>query len=150
MIVAPTVTPGTTTRQRFMEHEAEPVCAACHKLIDPIGLAFEHYDAAGSWRDMEQGQPIDASGDLTATDVSGAFVGVVEMTKRLAKSEIVSECFVRNWFRFTFGRGESDSETARIETITKALAGADGKVLELLVALTTTPDFRYLPMQGTL
>jgi hypothetical protein len=148
VIVAPTITPGTTTRQRFLEHEANPVCAACHKLLDPVGLAFEHYDAAGSWRAQEQGQVIDASGDLTATDVAGPFVGVVEMTKKLAQSEVVSECFVRNWFRFAFGRAESDSEGPRMATIARELRASDGQVLELLVALTATADFRYLSHQG--
>jgi hypothetical protein len=147
MITAPELTPGTTTRQRFIEHEAQPVCASCHTLIDPVGLAFENYDAAGLWRDQEQGQPIDASGDLTSTDVSGAFSGVVAMASNLARSDMATECFVRNWFRFTFGRGEGDDEAARMATITNELRAADGKVTELLVALTKTPDFRYLAPQ---
>ncbi len=147
MISAPEITPGTTTRQRFREHEADPVCASCHKLIDPVGLAFENYDAAGGWREQEQGQPIDASGDLTSTDVSAPINGVVEMAGKLAQSQIATECFVRNWFRFTFGRAEGDEEAARIGTITTDFDTADGKVLELLLALTKTPDFRYLAKQ---
>jgi hypothetical protein len=147
MISAPEITPGTTTRQRFMEHEANPVCATCHRLIDPVGLAFENYDAAGGWREQEQGQPIDSSGDLTNTDVSGPINGVVAMAGKLAQSEIATECFVRNWFRFTFGRGEGDEEATRMTTITADFRAADGKVLELLIALTKTPDFRYLAKQ---
>ena len=79
VITAPTITPGTTTRQRFQQHESEPLCAGCHTLIDPLGLAFENYDAIGQWRDQEQGLPIDASGELTSTDATGAFTGVVPM-----------------------------------------------------------------------
>lgn len=147
MITAPVITPGTTTRQRFREHEANPICASCHTLIDPVGLTFENYDAAGIWRDQEQGQPIDASGDLTSTDVSAPITGVVEMAGKLAQSQIAAECFVRNWFRFTFGRAEGDEEAARIGTIATQFGAADGKVLELLLALTQTPDFRYLAKQ---
>jgi hypothetical protein len=144
MVKAPEITPNTTARQRFMQHEAEPVCAGCHVLIDPIGLAFENYDSIGLWRDMEQGQVIDASGNLTETDVEGAFNGVVEMTAKLAESGVVSECFVRQLFRFTFGRGESVADDPRIATITSGFDGTDRQVRALLVALTQTPDFRYL------
>ncbi len=149
MISAPTITPGTTARQRFMEHEANPVCAGCHVLIDPIGLAFENYDAIGQWRDLEQGQTIDASGNLTSTDVEGPFNGVVEMTAKLAQSHVVSECFVRQWFRFTFGRGESVADDPRIATIANGFDGTSGQVRALLVALTQTPDFRYLAQVST-
>lgn len=149
MVTAPTIEPGSTTREWFVQHEEDPVCAACHVLIDPIGLAFENYDAIGQWRDQEQGSDIDASGDLTATDVSGPFNGVVEMTAKLAESEIATECFVRYWFRFAFGRGEGDEEAARIATITSEFNTADKDVQELLVALTRTPDFRYLAVDPT-
>jgi hypothetical protein len=144
MITAPTITPGTTTRQRFAQHESEPVCAACHVMIDPIGLAFEHYDAIGQWRDQEQGLPIDASGNLTATDVAGPFNGVVEMAAKLAQSPMASACFVRQWFRFAFGRAESDSDDPRIATIAAGFGSAKGRVQDLMLALTQTPDFRYL------
>jgi hypothetical protein len=149
MIQAPEITPGTTTRQRFVQHEEEPVCASCHILIDPVGLAFENYDAIGQWRDTEQGQPIDVSGNLNRTDVEGPFNGVVEMTAKLAQSSLVAECFVRQLFRFTFGRGESAADDARIATITKGFNGSNGQVRALLVALTQTPDFRYLAQEPT-
>jgi hypothetical protein len=149
MISAPVITPGTTTRQRFIQHEAEPTCAGCHVLIDPVGLPFENYDAIGQWRDMEQGLPIDVSGNLTRTDVEGAFNGVVEMTGKLAQSSLVAECFVRQLFRFTFGRGESAADDARIATITRGFNGTNGQVRTLLVALTQTPDFRYLAQEPT-
>jgi hypothetical protein len=144
-IKAPEITPGTTTRQRFIQHEAEPLCAGCHTLIDPIGLAFENYDAIGQWRDQEQGLAIDASGNLTATDVAGPLNGVVEMAGKLAQSSTAAGCFVRQSFRFAFGRAEGDSEDARIATITGRFKELNGKVQELLVALTVTPDFMYLP-----
>ncbi len=143
-VTAPTITPGSTTRQRFVQHQEDPVCASCHVLIDPVGLAFEHYDAIGQWRDQEQGLDIDASGDLTNTDVSGPFNGVVEMAGKLVQSELATECFVRYWFRFAFGRGESDSEAPRLATITGDFKAADQQVRELLVELALTPDFRYL------
>ena len=118
-------------------------------MIDPIGLAFENYDPIGQWRDTELGQISDASGDLTETDVSGPFIGVVEMAAKLSQSRIASECFVRQWFRFAFGRAESTDDDARIATIAGQFDAANGNVKELLVALTQTPDFRYLASETT-
>jgi Protein of unknown function (DUF1588)/Protein of unknown function (DUF1585) len=144
VITAPVITPGSTTRQRFMQYEAEPLCAACHKLLDPVGLAFEHYDAIGQWRDSEQGVAIDASGDLTATDVAGPFDGVVAMAAKLATSTTAEACFVRQWFRFAFGRAEDASDDPRIDALAASFKQANSKVIDLMVAVTATPDFRFI------
>ena len=60
-------TPGaapTTLRQRLELHRANPVCASCHKVMDPIGFALENFDLVGTWRDTDGPGPIDASGQL--------------------------------------------------------------------------------------
>ena len=149
VITAPVITPNSTTRQRFIQHEAEPACAGCHTLIDPIGLVFENFDAIGQWRDKEQGIAIDVSGDLTSTDVTGPLNGVVEMAGKIAQSPEAASCFARQWFRFAFGRADSAADDARIATITTSFREMDEKVQDLLVTLTTTPDFRFLA-QGTM
>jgi hypothetical protein len=51
-----------TARERLTAHRSNPVCAGCHKLTDPIGLALENFDGAGQFREAERGAPIDASG----------------------------------------------------------------------------------------
>ena len=48
-----------TVRERIEQHRKSPVCAACHAVIDPPGLALENFDPIGRWRDADQGQPID-------------------------------------------------------------------------------------------
>jgi hypothetical protein len=54
------------------EHRANPVCASCHKVMDPIGFALENFDAVGAWRTREPGGPIDASGELAdGTKIDG-------------------------------------------------------------------------------
>jgi len=54
-----------TMRERIAQHRANPVCAACHAMIDPAGFALENFDAVGRWRDLDEGfKPIDASGAL--------------------------------------------------------------------------------------
>ena len=51
-------------RERMAEHRANPACAGCHKLMDPVGFSLENYDAVGRWRTAEDGNAIDASGSL--------------------------------------------------------------------------------------
>ena len=57
----------------------DPACASCHEKMDYIGFGFEHYDAIGQFRATENGQSIDASGELTGTDVDGWFNGAPEL-----------------------------------------------------------------------
>jgi hypothetical protein len=139
----PTITPGTTARDRFAEHEANPICAGCHVLIDPVGLAFENYDPIGQWRDTELGKSIDASGDLTDTDVEGPFVGVVEMAENSRKARSCRNASCANGSASPSGAWSRRRRSAHRHD-RGGFAGANGQVRSLLVALTQTPDFRYL------
>jgi Protein of unknown function (DUF1592)/Protein of unknown function (DUF1588)/Protein of unknown function (DUF1587)/Protein of unknown function (DUF1585)/Protein of unknown function (DUF1595)/Planctomycete cytochrome C len=84
-----------SVRERIEQHRANPACASCHKIMDPIGLALENFDAIGRWRTTDEGVRIDASGQLVDGSVldgpsslrkamlgrSDAFVG--SMTEKL-------------------------------------------------------------------
>jgi hypothetical protein len=143
-IVPPPVNPDATTRQMFIEHSANPVCAQCHQLMDGIGFGFEHYDADGVWRDVDHGLPVDATGDvLDSDDVNGPFDGAIQLADRLAESEQVRDCVATQWFRYGYGRGETPADTCAIGEIQRAFAAAHYNVEALLVALTQTDAFRY-------
>ncbi len=64
-----------SVRERLEQHRANPVCASCHRIMDPLGFALENFDGVGRWRDVgADGTPIDASGTLvdgTAVDGPG-------------------------------------------------------------------------------
>jgi hypothetical protein len=63
---------GASVRERMEEHRSNPVCAACHKIMDPIGLALENFDGVGHWRTMDAGLKIDSSGKLVdGTPIDG-------------------------------------------------------------------------------
>jgi len=143
-ITPPKITPGTTARQRFEEHRADPTCATCHTVMDPIGLALENYDGLGRWRDTEGPLPIDASGNLTGTDVDGKFVGGVELAKKLAGSQQVAACAVRQLFRFAFGRFETPEDEPTVTDLASRFEGDKRKLVGLSVAITQTPAFRLL------
>ena len=59
-----TIDGSLSMRDRLMEHRANPSCAGCHNLMDPLGFSLENYDAVGRWRKSEGGQPIDATGNF--------------------------------------------------------------------------------------
>jgi hypothetical protein len=139
----PKLDPRMTTRQRFAQHTADAFCAGCHVLLDPIGFGFEHYDGIGRWRDTESGLAVDASGNLTSTDVDGPFNGAVELADRLAGSAQVSSCYATQWFRFGYGRGETTADACALVQLGDSLKATGGNVRELLVALTQTDTFRY-------
>lgn len=64
--------PADTLRQRLEMHRADPVCAACHKIMDPIGFALENFDLVGRWRSLDNGLPINTSAEIVdGTPVDG-------------------------------------------------------------------------------
>ena len=96
-------------RERMEEHRANPVCANCHKLMDPIGLSLENFDAVGAWRARdgdsvtEQGTPIDANGQL----LDGTKVdGVVTLRQALLRQpEIFVSTVTEKLLTYALGRG---------------------------------------------
>jgi hypothetical protein len=144
-IKPPEVKPGATTRERFSQHSKDPDCASCHRLMDPIGFGFEHYDGIGQWRDTDQGLPVDASGEVTgAEEVDGPFNGAVELANKLAESELVRQCVATQWFRFGYGRAEQDDEDqCTMGEIQDAFTASGGNIKDLLIALTQTEAFRF-------
>lgn len=145
-ISLPTVDQGATARERMSAHlSAGNSCNGCHSLMDPIGLAFEHFDAMGQYRDADNGHAIDVSGELTSTtdpSLAGAFNGVRELGEKLAQSAQVRDCVATQWFRFASGRTEADADACSLSQLKTSFAPA-GDVLELVVASTQTDAFWY-------
>jgi hypothetical protein len=134
--------PDRTNRQRYEQHELDPVCATCHKRIDGIGFGFEAYDALGRFRTMDGPHPVDASGRLGGSDVDGPFNGAVELSERLARSKQVEACMATQWFRFAFGRDEVYDDRCTLERLSQSFSRSGGNFRELLVDLATSEAFR--------
>jgi hypothetical protein len=143
----PTVDPRLSTRERFAQHTADDRCATCHLQMDPIGFAFEHYDAAGRWRDIDGGKPVDATGDLTGTDVDGALDGVPSLAARLAASDEVASCTATQWFRYAFGRAEqSPGDLCTVGKLATAFKG-NGDFRKMVRATVRMGAFRNRPAE---
>lgn len=140
---APTVDETQTTREQFTQHSQDNLCKGCHQLMDPIGFGFEHFDGLGRYRENEWGLEIDAGGELFATDVDGPYDGVVELASRLGSSEQVKSCVATQWFRFGYGRAETEADECSMAEVQAAFAEANYDIKELIIALTQTDAFRY-------
>ncbi|MDQ3034693.1 MAG: DUF1592 domain-containing protein [Myxococcota bacterium] len=146
-ITLPAIDPSLSTRERFARHRDDPGCRGCHQDMDLLGLGFEHYDILGRWRETEgDGVPVDAHGALRLTGQAPApFYGARELADALAESDDVRSCYVRQWFRFGFGREEVDADAATLAELEQRFDAAELDVRELLVAMTRTEAFRTRP-----
>jgi hypothetical protein len=141
--VPPEPMPNATRRQQLELETREAVCVTCHREIDPIGFAFEHYDSVGRWRDTEGGLPIDSSGELYHTDAQGPFADALELVQRLADSNDVRDCFARRWLEQAYGRAQEPSDACAVDQVSQVFSETDGNLVELLVALAKSDNFRY-------
>jgi mono/diheme cytochrome c family protein len=115
-----------SVRERLEQHRRNPVCAACHRMIDPAGLALENFDATGAWRTRDggtRGAPVDASGQL----VDGTKInGVIELRRALLREP---QTFVRTTteklMTYALGRGLTATDMPAVRSIVRS-SEADG------------------------
>jgi hypothetical protein len=147
-------------RQLMAEHVENPTCASCHRLMDPIGFGFEHFDAIGQYRQQEliavprpagaggggRGAPppvaleIDARGEIAGLPNS-SFSGAKQLGTILASSPVCQECVVRQMFRYAYGRLEADADEKTIDQLYDRFKTSGFKMKSLLVALVESPEF---------
>jgi hypothetical protein len=132
--------PGVTTRQRFEEHSKNP-CATCHRLLDPLGFAFENYDGIGRYRTTDNGQPVDASGVLHLGSGPVNFKDAVELMPALAAADEVRSCLATQWMRYLIRREETPGDMPSLQAVQKAFAEASFDMRELLVAIVSSDAF---------
>jgi len=147
LVAVPLDVTGATARERYTAHSKQALCQGCHRLLDPVGFALENYDAVGQYRTTENGATIDASGKIPQADtvVSGA----VQLAQQLADSEQVQQCFAQHWLEYGYGRSlrGSPEDKCLQENINTAFKASGYNVKQLLLDLTQTTAFQYLPAQ---
>jgi hypothetical protein len=138
----PALASGVSNRERFAMHTSAAACAGCHQLIDGLGFGLEHYDSIGAFRTMDQGVPVDASGQVNSTlDIDGAYSGGPELANRLATSVQVRNCAPTQALRYAWGRRETPDDACSVAAVQQAFADSDGNLRELMVSLTQTDTF---------
>ena len=141
-IVKPDPALGGTARDRFSVHSDKDACRGCHLSIDPLGFAWENFNAIGQWQDRENNLPINVTVDSPQL---GAFSGAVEMGKKLADWPGTQACFATNWANFAYGRGSDEQDACTMTKLQEKFGATGYNIKELLLELTQTETFLYLP-----
>ncbi|HEY8042353.1 MAG TPA: DUF1592 domain-containing protein [Polyangiaceae bacterium] len=125
-----------TTRDRYAAHASNPFCQGCHAAIDGVGFGLEQFDGVGATRTQENGYPVDTSGLLVDGDGTGApFVGGSQLGALLVASPRLSQCFVRQVYRFALGVAESPADQPTIDDLSggfTAQSAIDALLLDLV------------------
>ncbi|HQR36352.1 MAG TPA: DUF1592 domain-containing protein [Blastocatellia bacterium] len=146
-----------TNRDRMREHVTNPSCATCHNLIDPIGFAFEKFDAIGRRQDKFKLQfftgdednrrtaktlelPIDTTGHVAGL-ADSKFSSPRELGAVLARSPQCQECLVKQYFRYTVGRMETPADRTLIRQVLDDFKKSQFHFRELMISLVRSREF---------
>jgi mono/diheme cytochrome c family protein len=129
-----------TLREQMEAHRANPVCANCHKLTDPLGFALENFDAVGAWRTRDAGAIIDASGQL----IDGTPVeGIVTLRQALLqRPEFFVGTFAEKLLTYALGRGLEYYDRPAVRAIVREAGRNDYRFSAVVLALVRSTPFR--------
>jgi cytochrome c553 len=131
--------PNLTTRERVALQTRPENCQSCHRVINPLGFALEHYDAVGRFRTEENGRPIDASGGYADGDGGAVtFRGGRELAEFLAKCEETHAAFVEHLFHFFIRQPIRAHGVDRLETLRKEFAASGFDLRKLVGRVVAT------------
>jgi hypothetical protein len=138
-----------TVRQRLEGHRSVATCASCHARIDPLGLALEHYDAVGAWRERQNGEGRKGDKNDPLIDVSGTMPdGKAFQTFDEFKAELLAakpkflKGFTEKLLTYALGRSVGTVDHEAVETILAQTAKQDDRLQAFLTAIATSPAFQ--------
>jgi hypothetical protein len=137
---------GSLTQPDLLDqHRTETSCAVCHELMDPIGQIFDGFDALGRARTVDEaGAAIETSGTVVGGgSLDGDYDGLSDFTLALAQSPEVRDCFVRQAFRFFYGRDTTEQDACSLLQLDQSFARNDYRVVDLIMGLTQSDQFLY-------
>jgi hypothetical protein len=128
---------GDTVRERLEAHRTNPTCAACHAIMDPMGLALENFDLVGRWREQEDGHAIDATTELTdGTRLNGP----IDLRRALlSRSDAFVTSLTERLMTYALGRELTHSDQPIVRSVVRE-AAAQGTTLAALVQAVVASD----------
>jgi hypothetical protein len=130
-----------TARQKLEQHSQNPVCDACHRHTDPVGLSLEHFDAMGVYREQDHGLTIDAKGTLAGQ----AYDGEVGLAAALRAHPALGPCFIQSLYGVGVGHLATEFDRATYTALVRDFAANGSRVRGLLAAIVASDGFRFLP-----
>jgi hypothetical protein len=135
-----TISETLPVRERLMKHRADPTCATCHNVIDPVGFSLENFDAVGRWRITEEGKPVDATGGLPD---GSKFTGVGGLEAALLKNpQVFAGTLTEKLLTFALGRGIEYYDGPAVREIVRTSAAADYRFSAMIVAIVKSTPFQ--------
>jgi mono/diheme cytochrome c family protein len=129
-----------TVRERMEQHRANPACASCHRMIDPIGLALENFDVTGAWRIRDNGMPVDAASTLyDGTPLAGPDDLRQALLRR---SRVLVQTFSENLMTFALGRRLGYADMPTVRSIVRQGEAAGHRISAFVLAIVRSPAFR--------
>jgi hypothetical protein len=128
-----------TAREKLTSHRADPACAGCHEVMDPIGLALENFDGIGAFRTTDGGRQIDATGDLDGVP----FGGPRDLATALKNHPDSPGCIARNVYRYAVAHVETAGEEVAIATLANTFRENGFRFRSLLEGMINSPAFVY-------
>jgi hypothetical protein len=127
-------------REQMAEHRANPSCATCHKIMDPIGFALENFDAVGEWRTREAGGAIDASGELAdGTKIDGA---VALRQALVSRPEMFAGTLTEKLLTYGLGRGLNYYDMPVVRAIVRDAAREDYRFSAIVLGIVHSAPFQ--------
>lgn len=120
---------NASIREQMERHRKDPACAVCHKQLDGIGLAFEHFDAVGRWRAKDGRFAIDTAGAFAD---GRKFADATELRRALAAGDAFPKALAKKLATYAIGRGMGSADAAAIDALVASFP-ADRRTLEDLV-----------------
>jgi hypothetical protein len=136
-----------TTRERMEEHRKNPACTSCHRVIDPLGLALENFDATGAWRIKDNEVPVDSTGDLyDGTKMDGPR-GLQQAL--LKHGDMILLTFTENLMTYALGRRVEYADMPAIRAIIRDAARNNGRMSSFVLGVVNSAAFRMAKATGT-
>jgi mono/diheme cytochrome c family protein len=129
-----------TIRQQMEEHRNNPVCASCHKLMDPLGFAMENFDAVGAWRTRDAGGPIDASGQFLDGTPLTSVVGLRQAL--VTRPNVFAGTLTEKLLTYALGRGLGYHDMPAVRKIVRDAAGHDYRFSSLVLGIVASTPFQ--------
>ncbi len=127
-------------RERMEQHRRNPVCASCHKLMDPIGFGLENFDATGQWRTAESGTPIDPSGMLFD---GSKFTGPQALRTLLARDpRQFTVIATEKLLTYALGRGLEASDGPAVRAIVRSAGAHDYHWSSIVASIVESVPFQ--------
>ena len=136
----PKATKASSLRERLEAHRVQPVCASCHKIMDPIGFSLENFDLIGKWRDTDGGVPINSSGVLvdgtplkTSADLRKAL---------LSRSDMFVTTATEKMLTYALGRAVDYNDMPTVRSIVRDASKNDDRFSSLVLGIAKSAQFQ--------